>query len=398
MSTKDPLSVPILTVNFRRFVSCVGPVFWLQDRIEEIVVWKKGWKVTCAWLCAYGFFCYFPHLILCLPHIALISIILATYPYPASNGKDNGGISSIAPDQPPPAEGSVPWQANIQAIQNLMGTFSDVMDFVKPYTYHLRLTPAHLYPDNPSSLHPSTSASSNLSSSNSATPLSSDPSTTSNPLADPTSHSDASSSPRSQKRKTPQSSPYTSHMLTLLIVTLPPLAYIVSLPVFPLRLAFFLAGAAPVLGLHPWVRNVLVPTAILVGERTWNSPLPESVVGAIQRVRAYKRAVEWRFNQRWSNGRIKGETKIQNEDEEECGKLLVGKGRCAALKTIAQRVVDNDRLTDGCWQSEMREVELWENERYVGGCLPCRIRNIRLIAFLNRSSIIVRACVHVVNP
>ena len=59
MSTKDPLSVPILTVNFRRFVSCVGPVFWLQDRIEEIVVWKKGWKVTCAWLCAYGFFCTF---------------------------------------------------------------------------------------------------------------------------------------------------------------------------------------------------------------------------------------------------------------------------------------------------------------------------------------------------
>ena len=259
-------------------------------------------------------------------------------------------------------------------------TSSDVMDFVKPYTYHLRLTPAHLYPDNPSSLHPSTSASSNLSSSNSANPLSSDPSTTSNPLADPTSNSDASSSPRSQKRKTPQSSPYTSHMLTLLIVTLPPLAYIVSLPVFPLRLAFFLAGAAPVLGLHPWVRNVLVPTAILVGERAWNSPLPESVVGAIQRVRAYKRAIEWRFNQRWSNGRIKGETKIQNEDEEERGKLLVGKGRCAALKTIAQRVVDNDRLTDGCWQSEMREVELWENERYVGGCLPCHIRNIRLIA------------------
>ena len=59
LSSKDPLSVPILTVNFRRFVSCVGPVFWLQDRIEEIVTWKKGWKVTCSWLSAYGFFCEF---------------------------------------------------------------------------------------------------------------------------------------------------------------------------------------------------------------------------------------------------------------------------------------------------------------------------------------------------
>jgi hypothetical protein len=103
MSTKDLLSVPIMSVNFPRFVSCVGPMFWLQDRIEDIVMWEKGWKVTCVaiylWLllyvsspngptrihsCGLG---YFPQLILCLPHISLISIILATYPYPASNTK-----------------------------------------------------------------------------------------------------------------------------------------------------------------------------------------------------------------------------------------------------------------------------------------------------------------------
>jgi hypothetical protein len=57
LSTRDPLSVPTTTVNFRRFISRVGPVFWLQDRIEEIVTWKKGWKVTAMWMIAYSFLC-----------------------------------------------------------------------------------------------------------------------------------------------------------------------------------------------------------------------------------------------------------------------------------------------------------------------------------------------------
>lgn len=56
-STRDPLSVPTTTVNFRRFVSKVGPLFWLQDRIEEIVTWRKGWKVTVLWMIAYSFLC-----------------------------------------------------------------------------------------------------------------------------------------------------------------------------------------------------------------------------------------------------------------------------------------------------------------------------------------------------
>jgi hypothetical protein len=57
LSTRDPLSVPTTTVNFRRFISRLGPVFWLQDRIEEIVTWKKGWKVTVMWMTAYSFLC-----------------------------------------------------------------------------------------------------------------------------------------------------------------------------------------------------------------------------------------------------------------------------------------------------------------------------------------------------
>jgi hypothetical protein len=57
LSTRDPLSVHTTTVNFRKFVSRVGPFFWLQDGIEEIVNWKKGWKVTVMWMIAYRFLC-----------------------------------------------------------------------------------------------------------------------------------------------------------------------------------------------------------------------------------------------------------------------------------------------------------------------------------------------------
>jgi hypothetical protein len=60
LSSRDPLSVPILTVNFKRFIERVGPIFWLQDRIEEIVLWKKGWKVTGVWIAIYSFFCMQP--------------------------------------------------------------------------------------------------------------------------------------------------------------------------------------------------------------------------------------------------------------------------------------------------------------------------------------------------
>lgn len=57
LSTRDSLSIPVTTVNFRRFVSKTGPVFWFQDRVEEVIFWRKGWKVTTAWIIAYSFIC-----------------------------------------------------------------------------------------------------------------------------------------------------------------------------------------------------------------------------------------------------------------------------------------------------------------------------------------------------
>ncbi|KIJ64672.1 hypothetical protein HYDPIDRAFT_28604 [Hydnomerulius pinastri MD-312] len=55
LSTRDPLSLPIMTSEFRRFAAKVRPVFWLQDCVDEVMLRKKQWKRTTAWLAMYGF-------------------------------------------------------------------------------------------------------------------------------------------------------------------------------------------------------------------------------------------------------------------------------------------------------------------------------------------------------
>ena len=147
ISSRDPLSIPMTTTNFRRFVARVGPVFWLQDRVEEILMWKKGWKATSVWITLYAAICayrsfipaneklyffffsgvqgYSPRLVLLVPHIIILSIMLATHP-PSNDALDTSGSSD--PTRKPSSishqsagEGTADWQANLQGIQNLMG-------------------------------------------------------------------------------------------------------------------------------------------------------------------------------------------------------------------------------------------------------------------------------------
>ncbi|KZP01484.1 hypothetical protein CALVIDRAFT_532247 [Calocera viscosa TUFC12733] len=135
MSTRQALSMGTTTVNFRRFVPRSGVVFWLQDRVEEVLMWKRGWQVTAAWMAGYTFLCFFPRLILLLPHVALLCVLLPSYLQHQSAEKDE---SSPPPGTLPlPVEGSTEWLANVQAIQNLMGFASDVYDLATPLIPHL---------------------------------------------------------------------------------------------------------------------------------------------------------------------------------------------------------------------------------------------------------------------
>ncbi|KAF8585103.1 hypothetical protein K439DRAFT_1653004 [Ramaria rubella] len=132
LSTREALSLQATTVNFRRFVSKSGPIFWLQDRIEEILMWKKGGKVTCTWMAIYSFLCFFPGLFLLVPHVVLVSVILATHEDRDVPEMSSSMKSASSPVQQP-KEGTVDWYANLQAIQNLMGAVSDLYDSALPY-------------------------------------------------------------------------------------------------------------------------------------------------------------------------------------------------------------------------------------------------------------------------
>ncbi|KAG2155853.1 integral peroxisomal membrane peroxin-domain-containing protein [Suillus bovinus] len=241
LSTRDPLSIPITTVNFRRFVARVGPVFWLQDRVEEVLMWRCGWKYTGVWIAIYAFLCYFPRMVLLVPHAILAVIMLSTYPTP-SPYESISTKSPPAPIAPPPSEGSVDWQANLQAIQNLMGAFSDGYDTLSPLTPHL--------------IHRST---------------------------------------------------HTSLILTLTLLSF--LFMLPMLPLVPLRLLFFILGVSPFAWTHPVTQMRIMP-------------LLKGVV---------------------NGGIVKG----------------------GSIKL--RRWLDDDRLDDKHWGAEMREVELWENERWAPG-------------------------------
>lgn len=143
LSNRDSLSIQITTANFRRFVSRSGPVFWFQDRVEEIILWRRGWCYTTAWACAYTFLCIYPRLLLILPQLILLAIMLMNYPgtsnrRPASPGtKAPSHSPTRSASQLQAPEGSAEWYANLQAIQNLMGAVSDAHELAVPIVPHL---------------------------------------------------------------------------------------------------------------------------------------------------------------------------------------------------------------------------------------------------------------------
>lgn len=59
LSTRNSLSLPTTTSNFRQFVAKSGPIFWAQDRLEEIFLWRKGCAYTTSWMIGYTFLCKF---------------------------------------------------------------------------------------------------------------------------------------------------------------------------------------------------------------------------------------------------------------------------------------------------------------------------------------------------
>ncbi|WVW78583.1 hypothetical protein I302_100539 [Kwoniella bestiolae CBS 10118] len=175
---RESLSLPLVSNNFRRFMTRVGPIFWLQDRIEEILFWRKPiW--TWAWMITWCFICFKPRVLLLLPSLTLILILLHTHekssPLPSllgistapptlterknvppspdlsksssgqnTNSASAGGYSTTTTKDsegetvekptvaPRESESGVDIYMNLQAIQNLMGLVSDGYDYLAP--------------------------------------------------------------------------------------------------------------------------------------------------------------------------------------------------------------------------------------------------------------------------
>jgi hypothetical protein len=155
-------------------------VFWIQDRVEEILFWHKPmW--TWAFMATWAFICFNPRAVLFFPTAILLTIylnfqekknpipsLLGVTTAPADLGTHRVGNSastsysaSTAPDMegaavgpPKEAESSVDYFMNVQAIQNLMGLVADGFDLLAPVFSYLAgetatptsfpLAPAHI--------------------------------------------------------------------------------------------------------------------------------------------------------------------------------------------------------------------------------------------------------------
>lgn len=122
--------------------------------------------------------------------------------------------------------------------------------------------------------------------------------------------------------------PQTPHLLTLLCVSLFPMLALVSLPAFPVRAVCLVLGIAPLLLTHPVVRALLPSLVALTLSHLDASP-------RITKLRA---------------------------------KLFSGPAP-RSWTSLGARLIDDANLTDQCWAAEMREVQLFENERFGAGAL-----------------------------
>jgi hypothetical protein len=81
----------------------------------------------------------------------------------------------------------------------------------------------------------------------------------------------------------------------------------------------------------------------------------------------YKHGIELNNAVRGFLGIRKSKRRMVDDDEAVLGGVEGGTNKTKKrqpLKMVIRRLMDDDRLTDKCWNSEMREVELWENERF----------------------------------
>ncbi|PWY99610.1 hypothetical protein BCV70DRAFT_190474 [Testicularia cyperi] len=75
---KEPLSLPTTTKNFRGFVQKSGPIFWFQDGVEATLMWQDT-SWTLMWMAIWAVVAIYPWLLLLAPSTILSVILVMTH-------------------------------------------------------------------------------------------------------------------------------------------------------------------------------------------------------------------------------------------------------------------------------------------------------------------------------
>lgn len=137
LENRDPLSLPQLTTNFRKFSSRIGIVFELQACVSQIYTWNNP-RETVGYGMIYTFVVLHPTLLLALPFVAvlfclLVPSFLQLHPPPPSNiplppDLDSWSTSSgNAKKFGGTAEGK-DFLDNMRDIQNVMKDYTEAYD------------------------------------------------------------------------------------------------------------------------------------------------------------------------------------------------------------------------------------------------------------------------------
>ncbi|MCJ1390578.1 hypothetical protein MMC18_003438 [Xylographa bjoerkii] len=133
-------SLPLMTVNFRRFNARVGVVFVAQNHLLRLLTWHKA-SHTLSFFVIYSFMCLNPYLLTILPLVGILFFLLVPayltrHPPPPtsvtvlSNTQYSMSGPPLAPARTikPASEMSKDFFRNMRDLQNLMDDFSNVHD------------------------------------------------------------------------------------------------------------------------------------------------------------------------------------------------------------------------------------------------------------------------------
>ncbi|RKP07274.1 hypothetical protein THASP1DRAFT_9386, partial [Thamnocephalis sphaerospora] len=144
----QPVSLNLLTrtpKNTQRFVQRAGALGAAENAVKYVFTWQSP-STTMLCMLVYAILCFYPILLVLIPHLVVAQIIISNYfkrareiamarsghqPIKRVETHPLGGLSTTS------ATSVGEYKANMQYIQNFMGTFADTYDLVAEQLHHL---------------------------------------------------------------------------------------------------------------------------------------------------------------------------------------------------------------------------------------------------------------------